>query len=506
MNQTGNEALANLNAVLRSLPPDMLAKATFGLPSTSTSPINYYDLEAQAKITVPEITPLIRMIPRVPGVGGTATNWDSVTAINTANLPMGVPSGTRAGVMDVNTTRNTATYVTVGLEASADWQAEWAAQGFDNIRALMALNLLKAARIGEEQLVVGGNGTNALGTSTTVTQTGAITGGTLAAATYHVRAVALTLAGYKRASLTLGIPVTQAVVSGDGGTTTTMNAGSSIVSADGTATVASGSTGRIDCSWVAVPGAVAYALFWGADATTNCNLGAIVTVNAYTITATVTAPSVGTGFAGAVGANFATDHSANPYVFNGLISFITKSGSGSYVASLDNVQLVTDDAGGCAQINTALQAFWDTSRLSPDYMIMQSQQCVDLNNLIVKNGGAPLFRNVMDIGAGGLAGLVGGSSVAGYINKTALGGGKVIKIILHPDAPPGMILFFTETIPYATANFSNILQLKAVREWFQTEWPMTTPKYQYGVYCNEVLQCYFPPAFGMIYNIKPGIA
>jgi len=487
---------------------DALTKAsTYGLPANATTALAFYDLEPQAKLTVPEITPLIRMIPRVRGEGGPSTQWDMITAINTSKIPMGVPAGTRAGVMDVTTSRKTVSYATVGLEASADWQAEWGAQGFEDIRALAVLGLLKAARIGEEQIVLGGNATLALGTCPQVAVTPSTSGGTIATGTtYHVRAVALTLAAYKRASMTVGIPTTQAVVSGDGGTTTTINGGVSQVSADQTFTISSGSTGSAACTVTAVPGAVAYAWFVGSDGTTNCNLAAITTVNAVTLTSSPSAPSVGTGFAGAVGSNFGSDLSKNAYVFDGLIATIATSGSNSYVKSLDNAQLTTDNAAGCTEINTAFQSFWDNYRLSPDWMIMNSQQAIDLNTLIIKNGGAPLFRSVNDDPARGLMGVTAGTVVTGYLNKTAMGGGKLIKIMLHPDCPPGMILFFTETIPYATSNFTNILQIKAVREWFQVDWPMTTPKHQYGVYANEVLQCYFPPAFGMIYNIKPGVA
>ena len=34
------------------------------------------------------------------------------------------------------------------------------------------------------------------------------------------------------------------------------------------------------------------------------------------------------------------------------------------------------------------------------------------------------------------------------------------------------------------------------------EWPLRTRKYEYGVYADELLQNYFPPAFGILKNIK----
>ena len=42
------------------------------------------------------------------------------------------------------------------------------------------------------------------------------------------------------------------------------------------------------------------------------------------------------------------------------------------------------------------------------------------------------------------------------------------------------------------------------REYHQIEWPLRSRKYEYGVYVDEVLQHFFPPALGVISNITAG--
>jgi hypothetical protein len=504
-----NETLSQVRNLLSQMSPDMLQRATFGLGGSTTSPLTYYDLEEEAKIFVPEITPLVRRIPRVKGLGGTATQWDSITALNSGALPMGVLEGKRAGIQAITSVRNVASYATIGLESSLTFEQDLAGMGFDDMKALQIRTLLQAARIGEEQIDLGGNSDVALGTNPTPTLTPANTGGSLtnAASPYYIRIVPLTLAAYKRSSLTAGIPTTHAYTRG-GGATTTVNAGAGQVSASANATIASGTTGSIAATWTAVKGAVAYAVFIGTDGTTNCRLAAITTVNAATLTAVPSAITPGTGFAGVVGTNFDSDLSANNLVYNGLISIIAKSGSNSLFASSDNAQLSTDNAGGCTQINTDLQAFWDNYRVSPTAMLVSAQTLLDLSTLVVKNGGAPLIRFQLD-GTNRTPNantITAGSVVGFYMNKTAQGGGQMLEVILHPDMPPGMILYYSDRISYPVPGVTNILQVKTQEEWRQIDWPLVEREYGVGVYARQVLQCYYPPAFGMRCNIKAGIA
>jgi len=498
--------IRQLQALLATLPPDVLAKATYGLSGSPVTGLTYYDLEEEAKVFVPEITPLVGLIPRVKGKGGTATNWQVITALNSDRLPMGVAEGARGGVMDIQTSRQTAPYATIGIESSLTFEQDLAAMGFEDMKALSTRNLLQVARIGEEALDVGGNLDVVLGTTPTVAGTPSNTGGTLTNAhgAYHVRCVALTLQAWRRATMVKGVPVQHTYTLGNG-VSQTVNGGAAKVSADATVTIAAGTTGSADLIVTAVPGAVAYAWFAGDNATTTCLLFAITTVNEVLLTDPPGAIIAASGFATAVGTNFDTDRSTNDLVYNGLISIISKAGSGSYVKSLDNTKLTSDGAAGCVEVNTLLRTMWDTVKVTPTIMLMNAQELVDLSDLVVKNGGAPIIRMQMDANSStpGMATITAGTVVGFYLNKTAQGGGQILKVILHPDIPPGMILFYSERISYPVPGVVNIIQVKTQEEWRQIEWPLVTREHQYGVYARQVLQCYYPPAFAMLYNIAP---
>jgi hypothetical protein len=100
--------------------------------------------------------------------------------------------------------------------------------------------------------------------------------------------------------------------------------------------------------------------------------------------------------------------------------------------------------------------------------------------------------------------IAGGTSVKSYNNKFAMGGVVEIPIRLHPNMPAGTILFMTRQLPYPLSNVSNVLQVRTRRDYYQIEWPQRSRKYEYGIYADEVLQNYFPPAFGIITNIANG--
>ena len=70
--------------------------------------------------------------------------------------------------------------------------------------------------------------------------------------------------------------------------------------------------------------------------------------------------------------------------------------------------------------------------------------------------------------------------------------------------PSGVILATASKIPYPLSNVGNVFQIRARQDYYEIDWPLVTRKWQMGVYADEVLQHYFPPALGVIYNITAG--
>lgn len=474
------DLLAKLNADL--------AKATY---QTSTG-LTQYDLEQTAYNTYPILSPLRNQTSRVKSDrGDTATRWKAVTAINTSNESPGVSEGKRTSSIGVTVTAFTAAYATLGHEASTTFEGEEASESFADARANAAMAALQTLIQSEDKVMLGGNADSPLGTPVQLNPTTATTGGTLAAATYSIYVVALTLDGFFRATVAGGVATTFTKTNNDG-TTDTVSGGSSLKSNNKTIAT-SGATSTITASCTAIPGALAYAWYYGVAASEV--LGAITTVN----TVILTAAAAGSQNASAITA----DNSQNALVFDGLITLAGKSGSGAYFSSLNGAFFTADGASGIVEIDAMLKSMYDVSRLGPTKLWISSQEALTINKKIIANGGAPLIRFAMDNGAGGaFTRLIAGTAIGQYFNKFT---GQLIDIEVEPFMPPGTLLAVCNKLPYAVPNVpAEVFRIKARREYYGMDWPVTTRTYFHGGYVTEVLQHYATFSLGLIQNIGNG--
>jgi|SRR5579875_158320 hypothetical protein len=477
-----------------------LEKSTFSESASATSGLTFYDLELGAKFLYPVLTPLRNMIPRVSGKGGIQAAWRAVTAINTSGLRFGVSSANRGGVMAVNTQSYTATYKGIGIETSVDFEAQYAGQGFDDIRAIAAKTGLEALMLGEEAMILGGCTSVPLGTTPTPTLTALTTGGTLTTQTWSVICAALTLDGLMNGSIAGGIQGQITRINADG-SNDIFGGGVAIPSANATVATA-GTTSSISASVFPVTGALGYAWFWGSAG--NETLGAITTINSVVITASAT----GTQKAASLQVNGSyIDNSTNALAFDGLIYQALIPGSGSYIYTMASgtpgvgTPLTSDSSGGIIEIDTVLKHMWDSYRLSPDTMWVNSQEALNISRKILSGLQTAaqrfVFESPQDLVGGGIM-------VRTYLNRFSMQGGSVIDIRVHPNMPSGTILMTTKTLPYPLAGVGNIMQIRTRQDYYQIEWPLRSRRYEYGVYADEVLQNYFPPSLALITNIGNG--
>ncbi|MGH6936228.1 MAG: hypothetical protein ACRED2_08605, partial [Methylocella sp.] len=414
--------------------------STFSQSASATSGLTFYDLELGAKFLYPVLTPLRNMIPRVSGKGGIQAAWRAITAINTTGLRFGVSSANRGGVMAVATKDYTATYKGIGVETSVDFEAQYAGQGFDDIRAIGAKTGLEALMLGEEAMILGGNSSMPLGTTPTPTATGLGTGGTLPTQTWSVICAALTLDGLMNGSIAGGVQGSMTRLNADG-TSDTFGGGVAKLSAPTTANT-TGTTGSITASVTPVSGALGYAWFWGAAGSEV--LGAITTINSVVITATAS----GTQTAASLGTS---DNSTNALAFDGLIYQARLPGSGAYVSAMPSgsagigTPLTSDSAGGIIELDVALKSMWDNYRLSPDTMWVNSQEALNISRKILSGSQTAaqcfVFESSQDLVGGGIM-------VRTYLNRFSMQGGSVIDIKVHPNMPAGTILMTTRALPY----------------------------------------------------------
>ena len=488
-------------------PNGELAKA-FTQAGTAITGLTAYDLEAPAKTLYPVLTPLRNRSPRVSGRGGIQANWRAVTGINTAKLSAGVVEGKRGGIITTGTAEYLAAYKGIGLEDTVTFEAQYAGQGFEDIKARAVRGLLQSLMIQEEMIILGGNGSAvALGKPDAPTLTenlAAVLPGTFKSATkYKVGVVALTLEGYNLASVSGGIVQTYSRTNGGADAADTVNGGTSTPSdlTEITITTSGVDTQSVNMSTPVVAGAVAYAWYWGPSAGDQV-LGAITTINSYAATVL---QGAGTGKHSAL---VAADYSKNSLVFDGLLAQLWKTSSGAYIKNMATLALkgtgtplTAGTDGTITEFDVALQSLWDNYRLSPTRMIVSGQEMNYIRKKVLTGSATGAQRFVFSADQNG---MMGGVMVNAYLNPFGMGAAKPIPIELHPNMPPGTVLFDTDDLPYTLSGVTNLKQIRTRQEYYQIEWPLRTRKYEYGVYADEVLQNYFPPAFGIITNIAAG--
>ena len=491
-----SENIARTILAQAGVDPDRLEKSI----STATGLVAF-DLQSPAKNLYPSATPLRNRVPRVSGGTGTATNWRQVSSIIGSGYDAigWVAEGQRAGQMSYATATKSASYVTIGEEDAATFEAINAAVGFEDLQATMAMRLLQKTMLKEEMAILAGNNSLALGVPATPSLAAAGSGATLPAATYSVIVVALTLEGYRNSSLSGGLATTKTITGADG-KTFTVNGGSSNKSANATQGVTLGQT--LSASVAALQGAVAYAWFVGTVG--NETLQAITTINSATFAGALLG---GQQAASAITA----DCSSNGLGYDGLLTTALKAANNAYVETLPTgvagvgSTLTASGRGSVVEIDTMLQTMWDNYQVSPTVLFVHAQQLNNITTKVLSAGAGPLLQYRQDTDGGGYQ-LDAGGTIATYYNPFLLDGGLRIPVKIHPFVPPGTILGYAENLPaqYQSSEVPNVAEVKCRQDYYAIDWPPVTRQRQKGVYVEEVLAVYAPFAMGVITNIANG--
>lgn len=439
------------------------------------------NLEAPSKKLFPVYSPLRNKIARKAApYGATATQWKTIEKINNSNLWPGASENTRNAVLTTLTGSESATFKTIGHDDYVGFEALARSKGFEDIRATAALNLLYAVMISEEKVILGGNVT-ALGVVGAVTSVAADTGGSLTVGTYIGRVSALVLKGYDQ-----GADGRDGGVDSDGETVATAAAGGVIGAV---------STGSITLSWAAIKGAVAYNIFVtdAEGAASTAKYLATTGATKYIIKTTATSTNT---------TNVA-DQTADALVFNGMIKQIEAAATpAGLFKDMAGEELTADGAQGIVEIDAVLKTMWDTYRLGPSELLVNSQEALDITRVIV-GGGTPVSRVMLQDGQ---RNIVGSLYVGSYLNKFASafaeGVPNDIPIKIHPNLPPGTILFVVHNLPYPNNQVPNVWEVETLQEYTQYEWALAQRKYEFGIYAQEVLKGYFPKAQAAIVGIR----
>lgn len=494
-----NQITAETVELMKSAQSQENLNKGFTQPGDALSGLQTYDLTAPSQKLYPVLTPLRNRIPRVGGGRAVQANWKAITGINLKNQRAGISEGQRGGTIQHETVERMAAYRGFGLENFVTFEADYAARGFEDVRAQATLQTLQATMIQEEMLILGGN----TGLKAGVTPTPSAVAyedaqGNISGSTLSVICVALGLQAYWDVAganngatgqyldiANAEIPAKITRQNADGSTDTFGGGSAQKSAAAKVGGIAKGK--RVSASIPAVRGAVAYAWFWGAEGAEK--LGAVTTAAFVDITADAKGKQTAASLP-------SEDCSTSALEFDGVLTQIALPDSGGYWADNGGHALTSDGAGGINEFEEAFAHFYTRYRLSPDTLYVNARDLASLTKLILGNNGAPLIKLNVDVNNVGSikAGVVLGS----YLNKIT---GDELSIVVHPNLPAGTYMFFSSRLPAYVQGIGNLLQIRTRQEYYQIEWPLRTRKYEYGVYADEVLQGFFMPAFGMITNV-----
>jgi hypothetical protein len=477
-----------------------LMKESLAKNVTIQTGLTAYDLQAPAKNLYPTITPLRNSIPRVGRLNpGDAAHWRSILATTGSGFDaMGwVPEGQRSASMSYSAISVTLPYVTLGEEDTVTFEAEAAAQGFEDINATATLRILQKTMRKEETALLGGNVSLALGKPGTPTLSASGTGGTLPATTYSVIVVALTFEGYRNSTIAGGVATTM-TITGNDGNSYTLSGGSSLRSTNATQLVGAGQT--LFATVPVVNAAVAYAWYVGAAGSET--LQAITTINSVAISA-----PLGTGQAATA---ITADNSRNPgLAFDGLLTDGFNPATNSFVQALPSgvagtgTPFTPSGRGSILEIDNMLLQMWNSYRLSPTVIYVNAQEQKNITNKCLNPSSGPLVRYNVDASQSAPYEMTASGVIRWYYNPFT---GVEIPLVVHPDLPPGTILAYCERLPawYQSNETPNVAEVLTRRDYYRVDWPVRTRRREFGVYTEEVLAVYASFGIGIITNIGNG--
>ena len=444
-------------------------------PWSNTNPLNYnpgnvgftpFDLQDSIEFLVPVMTPLRNSIPRRKAQGQAVqirqiTGYSNSRTGGVPNLNTFFNSATNTSTYNGITLNrpNTISYsadalvvpfVENGISDSVEYQAQFAAQGFTDLRQLSNTAAIYSHMLGEENNIL--NSTSAVlpvaGVTATTANGGTATG--LPAGTY-TPLVTISSAFGESEALT--------------GESTTVEAGESV-----TVTLNSVPVGAVALNVYVTVSGIHYV-----GRTTSTASGSFPVLFAVTPTLPSTSADNGSSPAYQFGGT-----ALGTTGYTGMIS--TLLGNGSTPAAAGYVKAVNGPLGTAApfgEINTMLVEMWETNRAQPGTLYTSGRIQAALLAEIQQQGSATSYRaNYMT----GDDGIIVGGAVTGITSPV---GGPALNIVAHPFIPEGVVIAHSTTLPSpvsgvpGTATIDNVVDLTTI-EWPQIGMSYDLSTYQYG--------------------------
>ena len=477
--------------VTKSLSADQVAQVTQALEAfkgvigdvnkdwTLTNPLATgivpYDLMPALMLLVPRSFILRNQISRIPGEGQ-AKEYRRVTGVSNsgsggvANLSTFFSSASasttfsglalnRPSKISYAADRHIVGYVEQGVSDEVVMQAQFAGQGYTDLRQLSHTAVTWATMIGEERNIVNGRGSGT-GYSGALGAPSGFVNGNLAAS-----------AGGGLAATQTFVKVTQ--LSGTGQESTPSAEASITPTLNQKITVTPPTLAN---------GAVAYAVYASTSTGTEVLQGTALPGQAFNILTLVTGSATPPGSDGTASAN----------AYDGFLATYTGTSSG-YVKQL-GAALSTSNPG--TEFQVAFQSLYSSVLADPEEVLLAAAVRVELSDIIKSVGNPNGYRLMVQNDA---AGHQIGTVVTAIQNEVT---GRMVDLTVHPYFPAGTAVIWSKTLPIPDSGISETTQIANVQDLMMLEWPVIQMSYDLSSYIYGTLLHYAPAWGGAITGIQ----
>ena len=455
-----------------------VAKA--GSEWTLTNPLNNsnsgvtglvpYDLDPALSLLVPRSFILRNSTSRIGGIGQayefrrilgvSNSGTGGVSNLNTFFSPTGT-SATFGGVslnrpakISYAADKIVLSHVNQGVSDQVDLTAQFAGQGYTDLRQLSHTSALWAHMLGEERNMLSGS-------ATVLSIAGLSAAASNAASSATGLPSGTATAVYVTFSTSLG--ESQGIVASGTPTTTT------------TSGIAIAITGTVPSRALAMNVYVNYAgTFYK---------GTTVLVNGTTPTTFATVA--------ALPSTSADNGSFNALGYDGFVSTLTGASSG-FTTSLNGALSQTVPGN---DFQTVFYNLYTSVIADPDYILTTASIRKSLAASIQQEGNPTGYRLNYQLGGDGVA---IGSVVSAIQNEST---GKMVDVMPHPYMPAGVALVHSKTLPFPDSGVSETVQVVNVQDLTVLEWPQIQLSWDLSTYQYGTLAFRAPAWSGAITNI-----
>jgi len=485
------DGLASLQSSLEQLKasnPDIAKDLT--LTSPVSTGLVAFDLAAPAKLLTPRPTPLRNRLPRTRGIGTsyrfkTITGFTGTGTGGVGNIHPGIvdttqtnfaPSGAsnalyyaRGPKISYAGQDTTIPYAQFSVSDEVTWSAQFAGQGFQDIRQLSRTSLLYSSMLLEERMLLmsrgtasGFSGALAAPTGVTLTARSAAGGETgLSGVTTNVYVQITSDAG----AFGQSAPTTVASVAATNGQVIDVKFTDSSQALGYNLYV---STGAAD------PG-VGSRFFAGRFAGLNSS-GAIVLGGAIP-TSGATVP--------------AADTSAYAAGYDGILPYVMGANSG-YTKKI-NGTFSTANPG--SEFQNAFVGLYNSVKADPDRILFNGADRKQLSDTLK---GSSSSNYQLKITQDEIAGVTLGDVAVAILNEVT---GKRVEMEVHPWLPQGVAPILSDTLPIPDTQVSNVWEVRNVQELMGIDWPVMQFSYESSSYWYGTLVCFAPGWNGCVSGI-----